>query len=400
MNRPPSKTATLVHVVTVPESLGFLVGQPTYMSQRGFAVYAVSSPGDAVTRFEAAEGISVIKIAMSRSITPGADLISLCKLLQWLRRLKPDVVHAHTPKASLLAMIAAAVLRTPVRIYHVHGLPVLTARGVKRRILTLSERITCFFATDILCVSRSVREEVFRLGLSGKKAVTVLGDGSINGIDAKERFAPERWGQAGQKIRSQYSIPSDAIVFGFVGRVVKEKGIVELAQAWRVIGSDTRAHLFLVGPYEEHDPVPDSIREQFLADPRVHVHGADWDTARLYAAMDVLVLPSYREGFPVVPLEAAAMSLPVIATRVPGCVDAVVDGVTGKLVAPRDSGSLAEAMASYLRDPLMREVHGRAGRVRALAKFNRERLWAATHELYLDAIAKSRKSLRRKATGD
>jgi glycosyltransferase involved in cell wall biosynthesis len=184
-------------------------------------------------------------------------------------------------------------------------------------------------------------------------------------------------------LRARLGISPDAAVLGFVGRLVRDKGIAELAAAWGMLRDEfPGAHLVLVGPEEPQDPVPPGTMELLRQDPRVHLVGPA-DSAPWYAAMDVLLFPSYREGFPNVPLEAAAMGLPVVATRIPGCVDAVADGETGTLVPPRDAGALAGAVRPYLASPALRSQHGRRGRERALRDFGQEAIWAALHAEYL-----------------
>jgi glycosyltransferase involved in cell wall biosynthesis len=180
-------------------------------------------------------------------------------------------------------------------------------------------------------------------------------------------------------------------VVGFVGRIVRDKGIVELYQAWKILRArDLNLHLLLVGPFDPQDPVPPGIESRLRKDPRAHLTGMDWDTPRLYAAMDVVSLPTYREGFPNVPIEAAAMGLPVVATRIPGCVDAVQDGVTGTLVPPADAHALARAIEAYVTDPVLRRRHGVAGRERVLREFRQEVIWEALYREYLRLLRERR----------
>jgi glycosyltransferase involved in cell wall biosynthesis len=366
----------LIHVTTVPETLHFLAGQPRYMQRHGFEVFAVSSGGEDLTRFCAAEGTVGVAIEMQRRITPLRDLVAVIRLWMLFRSLRPDIVHAHTPKGGLLGMLAAWLARVPTRIYHIHGLPFVTRRGWSRWLLRATERVSCAVATQVLCVSRSIARVATEERLAGDKPIEVLLGGAINGVDTS-RFRPQP-APVRRSCRSEYGIPDTAAVIGFVGRLVREKGISELAEAWaslRARFADT--HLLLVGPWEPFDPAPPGVRAALSHDPRVHLSGLDWDTPRLYAAMDVVVLPTYREGFPVVPLEAAAMELPVVATRVPGCTDAIVDGETGSLVPPRDPDALATALAAYLDDPALRRVHGAAARKRVREEFSQPAMWEA-----------------------
>jgi glycosyltransferase involved in cell wall biosynthesis len=176
---------------------------------------------------------------------------------------------------------------------------------------------------------------------------------------------------------------------GFVGRLVRDKGLVELSAAWTSLRDEfPRLDLLLVGDAEPHDPLPPNVLAQLRRDPRVHWTGWVDDLPELYGAMNLLVLPSYREGFPVVALEAAAMGLPIVATRVPGCVDAVEHGITGVLVEPRDPSALAEAIRNYLRHPERRTRHGEAARQRVLRDFQPARVWHAVRAEYWRVLQK------------
>jgi glycosyltransferase involved in cell wall biosynthesis len=182
-------------------------------------------------------------------------------------------------------------------------------------------------------------------------------------------------------------------VLGFVGRLTREKGIAELYQAWRSLsGRKPHLHWLVVGPFDDADPVPLPVAEAMRADPRIHLAGLTWDTPRLFGAMDVVALPSHREGFPVVLLEAAAMALPVVASRATGCADAVVDGVTGTLVDVGDAATLERALARYLDDAELRRSHGEAARRRVLADFRPEPLHLAVQELYQRGLAGERRA--------
>ena len=381
----------VVHITTVPESLlGFLRGQLAYLRSRGVEITGISSPGPHLEAFEREHGTEAIAIEMHRKITPVHDLGALARLIATLQRLRPTIVHAHTPKGGLLGMIAATLTGTPVRIYHMRGLPLETASGWQRHVLRAAERVSCALATRVLCVSRSLREVAIAEGVCAREKIEVLGDGSGQGVDAAH-FDPDRLvPDAGAVLRRTYDIPADAIVVGFIGRLVGDKGVVELVGAWRALRErDPRLHLVLAGVLEERDALPPDVVEVLRSDPRVRVVGFIADVVPLYAAMDVVVLPTYREGFPNVPLEAAAMRKPVVATRVTGCVDAVVDGVTGTLVPPADAAALAGAIERYVADPALRDAHGRAGRERVLTSFRPERLAALTHEIYRELVAQT-----------
>ncbi len=377
----------LIHVTTVPLSLRFLAGQVGFMKARGYDVHVVSSPGPLLTAFGEAEGVPVHAVPMSRRIDPAGDLRSLARLVALFRDLRPDIVHAHTPKGGLLGMMAAAGARVPARIYHMRGLPLATATGTKRALLAATERVACGLASTTLCVSPSLMRTALDFGLTRPSRIRVVLGGSGNGVDAQVRFRPSAGRARGRAKRVELGIPESCEVVGFVGRLVRDKGVVELATAWsRLRAERPDAHLVLVGPAEPEDPVPPEILRALEADPRVHLLGFTEDTPALYEAFDVVALPTYREGFPNVLLEAAAMELPVIATEVDGCVDAVAPGETGVLVPARDARALGDAIAAYLADPALRRAHGLAARARVETSFEQRRLWEAIEAIYRELL--------------
>lgn len=379
----------LVHVTTVPQTLYFLRGQIAFMKSRGFDVSAIASPGPDLQKFADLEGIDVHAVEMPRRITPFGDLRALVRLVRILRRIKPDVVHSHTPKGGLLGMIAAWLAGIPARAYTLHGLPLETASGVKRTLLRWCERVSCALARRVYAVSGSLRRRAAVEGLCRPGKISVLGAGTVNGVDAGKRFAPSPCPYEAAAARRACSIPSEVRVVGFVGRIVRDKGVEDLVRAWKELRELLPdVHLLVVGGFEPQDPVSAEAAETLRTDPRVRLAGHVDSMRAMYSIMDVVVLPTYREGFPQVPLEAAAMERPVVATRVTGCVDAVVDGETGTLVPPGDPRALAEATATYLRDPALRQRHGRAGRARVLRDYRPESLWLLTHREYEELLGR------------
>lgn len=374
----------VLHVLTVPLSLLFFRGQTAYMKGRGFDLVMLSAPGPELDRFAAEEQVATHAVEMERRITVWADVRAVRGIVGFMARLRPDIVHSHTPKGGLLGMIAAAFVGVPVRIYHMRGLPFLGASGWKRRLLLMTERVACRLAHRVLSVSHSNRAVALEFGLCPPEKIKVLLGGSSNGVDAGGRFNPDALPPTGRvATRARYGLPQDALVVGFIGRVVRDKGVVELAEAWQAVRARfPDAWLLVVGPFEAQDPLPEDVTARLEADPRVVLVGLDWDTPPLYAAMDVFVLPTYREGFPNVLLEAASMRLPIVATRVSGCTDAVIDGKTGTLVPLQDADALADALAAYLGDPALRAAHGRAARARVEAEFQREAIWSALEAEY------------------
>jgi glycosyltransferase involved in cell wall biosynthesis len=377
----------LVHVTTVPMTLAFVRGQVAYMKERGFEVLALSSPGEDLDTFGRLEQVPVYPIEMTRRITPVRDLLTITRLVRYFRRVRPSIVHAHTPKGGLLGTIAAWLARVPVRIYHIRGLPFTSATGPLGTLLQWTERIACRLANRVLCVSESVRQVAVKESICPAKKIAVLGNGSGNGVDALGRFDPVRWCHTRGETRTRHAIPRDALVIGFVGRIVRQKGIVELFESWKTLREEfPRLHVLIVGFRESQDPLPADVEMGLCEDRRIHFTGGQRETPPLYAAMDLVVLPTYREGFPNVALEAASMELPIVITRVPGCDDAVVDNVTGTFVPPRDSNGVTNAVRRYLNHPELRAAHGTAGRRRVLDRFRQDTVWQALYAEYLDLL--------------
>lgn len=361
-------------------------GWPSYLRRNDFAVETISTDDRALAEFAAREQIEQTHlVAMTRRITPLTDLRCVWRMAGILRRGRFDVAHASTPKGGLLGMIAATLAGTPVRIFTLRGLPIVVSRGWKRKLLWMCDWLTFRLAHRVTAISASVAREAVSLGLCPASKITVIGHGSSNGIDA-DRYT-RNTPIADAPLRAKWNIPRDAVVIGFVGRIVHDKGIIELEQAWqRVRAADPRARLVFVGTPNEEDPVPPDVMQRLQNDERVVLAGWMDNPATAYEAMDVLVLPTHREGFGNVLLEANSMELPVVASRVTGCVDAVVDGVTGLLFPVRDAVALAEAILTLVRDPERRRTMGKAGRDRVVRDFRSEVIWEGMLSLYRDEL--------------
>jgi glycosyltransferase involved in cell wall biosynthesis len=383
-----SKAPILIHITTVPETLGFCRGQIGYMKERGFDVQAVSSPGKLLEETGAREGIPVYAVDLTRRITPLKDLLSLLKMYRLFTFLKPTIVHGHTPKGGLIAVVAARLARVPVVIYTIHGLPFITAKGIKRQLLRWSETLACRLADRVFAVSQANKRTAVAQGFCPKDKIQILGSGSCNGVEGEERFNPQKLAPGiREELRNSYRINSDALVLGYIGRIVRDKGIATLEEAWQSLRRKyPTLYLLMVGQEEPQDPLPATLMQRLQSDPRVILTGRVGNPIPCYAAMDIVVLPTYREGFPIVPLEAAAMKVPVVATNVDGCSEAVMDGLTGLLVPPRDPQALAAAIERLILDPELRHQMGQAGRQRVLQKFRPEVIWKALYENYLELL--------------
>jgi glycosyltransferase involved in cell wall biosynthesis len=379
MDTHSSTKPRIVLLTTIPFIFSvFFRGHIAYLKSRGLEIIAVSSPGPFLDNLRIELGIEVHALAMERQVSPWDDLIVLWRLRALFSQLRPNLVHAIAPKAALLGALAARAAGVRRVMISVFGLPQMTHSGPMRMVLDATTRLSCTLADRVWSDSDSILRTLAEQRLCPQAKLTVLGNGSVAGVDAQGLFSPDLHHEP--TVRARYGIPADAMVIGYVGRINRDKGMRELAEAWRMLRSRWSAlHLLLVGPVENDD----LLAELCATDPRVHQAGMQTDIPAYLAAMDLFVMPSHREGFGVANIEAAAMRLPVVSTSIPGCIDSVVDGVTGTLVPPRDATALAGAIERYLADPELRRRHGAAGRDRVLRDFRPELIEEALYSEYL-----------------
>lgn len=308
-----------------------------------YDVTAIASPDEALANLSRREGVKVIGIEMRRNISPFHDLISLIKLIRVFRREQPDILHTMTPKAGLLGMLAARIAGVPVRIHTFTGLLFPTAKGMKRKLLTVTDKLTCACATHIVPEGEGVKNDLLQNRITSKP-LKVLGYGNVRGIDTELYQSNTSLKAEASAIRKRLGIPTDATVFVFIGRFVGDKGLRELLHAFKNLHRD-HCHLLLVGDTEG---AADDLQEaEFNNIHRLHLSGG-WvnDVRPWLLAGDIFVFPSYREGFPNVVLEAGAMGLPSIVTDINGSREIIADGVNGLVVPPGDAERLADAMCS------------------------------------------------------
>ncbi|MGB8456430.1 MAG: glycosyltransferase family 4 protein [Candidatus Acidiferrum sp.] len=385
----------LVIAVNSAIAVGFLQGQLQFFQGKGFDA-TVLCPKRRKDEWEVERpvGIPIIEVPLERDIAPFQDLDSLWRLWRIMRALRPTVTNVGTPKAGLLGGFAAWLNRVPCRFYTLHGLRFETTKGLKRRILVYADRLACRFAHRVICVSQSVREKAIASGLTTWERTVVFGAGSCNGVDASRFAATPGMKQRAAELRRRLGIPKQAPVALFVGRLTSDKGIPELMDAFSQLSHrHPELRLLLVGCFEDGDPLPVETRNSLDTNSRVIFAGAVQDTAPYYAAADVVILPSHREGLPTVILEAQASGKPVIGTCATGIVDVVADGETGLLFPIGDVPALAEAIAKIIGDRGLATKLARAGQEQVQRHFRQEQIWQALHREYLEVL--QRKESRR-----
>ena len=370
----------LLIVTTVPEALATILrDQPRFLS-RQFDVTLATSPGSELTAIAENERVPVELVPMVRGIDLAADVRSIVRMARLIRRLRPDAVHSYTPKAGLVAMTAAAFCRVPVRIHNFTGLIFPIHSGVKRAALMWADRLTALCATRVIPEGDGVRRDLQRFAIT-RKPLHVIGHGNIAGVDTSH-FSPddEDVQRAAQRLAADIGLQGTDRVFCFIGRLHRDKGLKELIQAFTKLPPNSR--LVIVGAPDESAPI-DPATESGLAQPRIHRLGFQQDIRPALAVSDALVLPSYREGFPNVILQAGAMRLPVLAANVSGCNEFVTPGVNGWLVEPRDGDDLWRAMLEAMmlpRDEL--EAMGEESRRRVRERHERVAYWETLRRFY------------------
>lgn len=342
----------LVRITTVPLSLDkILDGQLAFMNNH-YEVIAVSSEKEYLTRCAKNEGVRFKHIEMTRKITPIKDFISLIKLISFLKKERPLIIHSHTPKAGILAMLASKITNIPIRLHTVAGLPLMEEKGNKKKMLELIEKLTYSFSTFVFTNSNGLYKYIIDNNYVSKSKLKVIGNGSSNGVDVNY-FSPTSVSEKEkEKLKSSLGILENDFTFVFVGRIVADKGINELIKAFDTITFQNDAvKLLLVGEQEsELDPLNERTLNLIRNNNKIIETGFQKDIRPFLAISNALVFPSYREGFPNVVMQAGAMELPVIATNINGCNEIIVNEKNGVLIELKNNGAIEKAMVRLIED--------------------------------------------------
>ncbi|MDK9855713.1 glycosyltransferase family 4 protein [Staphylococcus equorum] len=369
------KNKKIFHLVTVSKSISLMKGQIEYLRNKGLDVHVVSSRGEELENYSS--NITHV-LNMEREVSLINDIKSLINMILLFLKEKPYIVNAGTPKAGLIGTLAGFITRRPVRIYTVRGLRLETVSGLKYRILYLMEKIAMFCATDILAISESLKNKIIFLNLEKEENIKVLGHGSSNGImlDNFRQEFNEIPDEISRKIEGCF-------VLGFVGRIVKDKGIKEVIESFKIIkNKGYNVKLLVVGKVEKDNTISKEDFDFLNNDADVVLVGQVTNTVNYYNHMDVLVFPTYREGFGNVSIEAQAVKVPVITTNVTGAVDTVEDKLTGYIVAKGDYKGIAKRVEMLIKNPELKERLGNVARKKVEEKFNSIDIWEHLHSFY------------------
>jgi glycosyltransferase involved in cell wall biosynthesis len=375
----PDKTQSskrILLVSTVPETLFFLSGNLIgALKKSGWDVHLASSASSSwVSSKQVQEkyGLQTHTISFTRTISVLKDIIAVWQIISLVRKIKPCVIHASTPKAGLLAGLAGWLCNVPLRIYTVRGLPYYGKTGPGYVLLSSMEKVACACYHRVFSVSKSNRDYIVGHGLCAAEKISIIHNGSSQGVDSS-RFNPANVLEKDNiALQNNLTIAKNALVVGFVGRLVKDKGVEELLTAWDVVITKfPKSVLLIVGPDREpRDTISDAAYKKLKSSKSIILAGSTFDTLPYYAIMSLLVHPSHREGFPNVVLEASAMELPVVTTSAPGCIDSVKDGETGYIVPVNNPTELAEKIIALLNNPDLRTKMGKAAREWVVRDFN------------------------------
>lgn len=364
----------LIIITTVPMSLATLVkGQAKYLSSY-FDVKLVTSFSEKNQEISKDEGVELKSIDMTRQITIIKDLKALIELYKYFKNQKPDIVYTFTPKAGLLGMMASFLSRVPVRIHNIVGMPLMEATGKKFILLKFIERLTYFFSTNLFCNSFGLKKFINE-NLT-KKDVKVIAQGSINGVDT-EFFKNTKTLDEQELIRDKFKIDKKDFVITFVGRIVKDKGINELIEAFINLSKKyNNLKLLLVGDYEEHlNPIKNENKILIDSLDSIITVGFQNDIRDFLSITDLFVLPSYREGLPNSLIEAGSFGIPLLATNINGCNEIIDDGITGILVEKKSAKKLEEAIDKLLEDKEFYNSIKLKVRDRIIEKYEQKYFW-------------------------
>lgn len=359
----------------------FIGDQFKYFKEKGYNMNVVCSPSEYLSDYAQKQGFEYMESPINRNISIVQDFASIRNICKFVKKQKIDIVVGHTPKGGLLAMIAGWLMRVPIRIYVRHGLVYETSKGLKRFMLMSVDRLASFCSTKVVCVSPSVLRKSIEDHLAPIKKQMIWHKGTCNGIDTLNHFNPAEIVPARlTDLKARYGIEEEDFVIGYSGRLVKDKGIIELVRAFDKLQRADNCKLLLVGMFEKRDALPEDIQERILNDSRIIYTGFINDGMEyFYSMMDIYVLASYREGFPTGVLEAQAMEKPVITTRVTGCYDSIIDGRTGFFV-----NNTADDIAKKIdKIRLGKVIDGCEGRKWVIENFDSRLVWKEIEKLYV-----------------
>ena len=371
----------LYRITTIPLSLEKLLGsQLTFINQH-YKVTAVAAEPQELKRVAEQLHVDYETVDMTRKITPLQDFKALIQLYRLLKRDRPEIVHTHTPKAGIVGMLAARLAGVPIRMHTVAGLPLMEAQGLKRKILDFVEKLTYACATHVYPNSKGLADFIIQEKLTSAKKIKIIANGSSNGIDTTY-FSPLAIDDfQKQTLKSELQITHEDFVFVFVGRLVGDKGINELVEAFIKL-QKPNSKLLLVGPLESDlDPLlPETLK--LIQHPNIIQIGYQQDVRPYFAIAHALVFPSYREGFPNVVMQAGAMGLPSIVSNINGCNEIIINKENGIIIPVKNTDAILKAMTILLEEPKLYQHLQKHSRSMICDRYEQHVVWNSLLEEY------------------
>ena len=374
----------ILHVVNISFVIPFYLGdQIDFFKSKGHSILIACTPSLDFFEYAKQKAFTPVPINVVRSFSVIKDLKAIFSLTMYLRKNPVDTVVGHTPKGAFIALISSSLANIPNRVYFRHGLLFETSSGIKRYFLKFIEKFTAYLATKVICVSPSILRVSLEQRLSSASKTLIINKGTCNGIDAVYKFNP-------QNVSSNNNLSADLIdklesgvrIIGYVGRIVKDKGIIELLEAWKILTKENeKIHLLILGPQEERDALPEEYISFARSCNSISMPGLIKEIEAYYSIMDIFILPSYREGFPTVVLEASAMELPIICSSKTGCIDSIIENQTGLFtsITPKD---IARNIQYLFDHPKEGKEMGKKGRQHILNNFQQNLIWESLEKKY------------------
>jgi glycosyltransferase involved in cell wall biosynthesis len=373
------KKIKILHVVNIPFVIPYFLGdQINYFNDNGYEVHIACSQDKNIFYYSQRWNFKFLSLDITRNFSIVKDLKSLIILILYIKNNKIDIVVGHTPKGALLASISSFLNQTRKRIYFRHGLMYETSFGIKRQVLILIEKFTSILVNEVICVSKSVLEKSAELNLSNPNKISIISSGTCNGVDTEFKFNKSKLDKIQiEQTRKKLNVSSDNTIVGFVGRISKDKGINVLVDAWiKLLNTNLYNNITLVlcGPYDSRDPIDVRTRDIIKNEETIIHVGEVENTEYYYNIFDIFVLPSYREGFPTVVLEASSMMLPIITTKSTGCIDSIIENETG-IFSEINSTNISDKIQYYIQNPIISNLHGINGREFVKKNFSQMVIW-------------------------
>lgn len=379
-----STKVKVIRTSTIALSLDVLLKGQLKFLKKQYEVVAISGQDKHLELVKVREDVKVMGVNMERNISPIQDFKSLFKLYKVLKAEKPTIIHSITPKAGLLSMLAGKLAGVPIRIHTFTGLVFPTRAGKMQQLLIKTDQLLCWAATHIIPEGEGVKKDLINYKITDKP-LNILANGNVNGIDldffSKSHFSPDQLEHLSNKV----GLNANKMTLVFVGRLVKDKGINELIAAFKSL-DHTKVQLLLVGPYEDKDPILPENVAYIASAQNIFSVGFQDDVRPYFAISDLLVFPSYREGFPNVVIQAGAMGLPAIVTDISGSNEIIIEGKNGTIIPSKNIEALKIAINDMISNPTKLLALQSNARKLVESRYDQHIVWEAVNDFYQAAL--------------